>query len=76
VCTSLSRKAPRLEWLHDLLKPNVHRVVVCDQRGEKRQGSKGDFVDADQIAQDLLRGALRAVYREVYSKVVDRELRG
>jgi hypothetical protein len=50
------------QWLHDLLKPKVHRVVVCDRRGEKRPGNKGDFVDADQISQDLLRGALRAVY--------------
>jgi hypothetical protein len=50
------------QWLHDLLKPNVHRVVVCDRRGETRHGSKGDSKDADQIAQDLLRGALRAVY--------------
>jgi hypothetical protein len=50
------------QWLHDLLKPNVHRVVVCDRRGEKRQGNEGDSKDADRIAQDLLRGALRGVY--------------
>jgi transposase len=50
------------QWLHDLLSPRVHRVLVCDRRGEKRQGNKGDLVDADHLSQDLLRGALRAVY--------------
>jgi transposase len=50
------------QWLHDLLSPRVHRVLVCDRRGEKRQGNKGDVVDADQLAEDLRRGALRAVY--------------
>jgi transposase len=50
------------QWLHDLLKPHVHRVLVCDRRGEKKQGNKGDQVDADQLAEDLRRGALRAVY--------------
>jgi hypothetical protein len=40
----------------------VHRVLVCDRRGEKRQGNKGDVVDADQLSNDLLRGSLRAVY--------------
>ncbi len=35
------------QWLHDLLSPRVHRVVVCDRRGEKKHGNKGDVVDAD-----------------------------
>ena len=35
------------QWLHDLLVPLVHRVVVCDRHGEKRRGNKGDQVDAD-----------------------------
>jgi hypothetical protein len=30
------------QWLHDLLVPLVHRVVVCDRHGEKRRGNKGD----------------------------------
>jgi hypothetical protein len=50
------------QWLYDLLSPRVHRVVVCDRRGEKRGGNKGDEVDADRLSLDLLRGALRAVY--------------
>jgi transposase len=37
-------------------------VLVCDRRGEKRQGNKGDIADADQLSEDLLRGSLRAVY--------------
>ncbi|MBI4546104.1 MAG: hypothetical protein HY703_12970, partial [Gemmatimonadetes bacterium] len=30
------------QWLHDLLAPVVDRVVVCDRRGQARQGNKGD----------------------------------
>jgi transposase len=50
------------QWLHDLLSPRVHRVLVCDRRGEKRQGNKGDKVDADQLSDRLHKGDLRAVY--------------
>jgi hypothetical protein len=30
------------QWLYELLEPRVHRVVVCDRRGLKRHGNKGD----------------------------------
>jgi transposase len=50
------------QWLHDLLVPLVHRVVVCDQRGQPRPGNKGDQVDADELSERLRRGGLRAVY--------------
>ena len=30
------------QWLHELLTPLVDQVVVCDRRGEARQGNKGD----------------------------------
>lgn len=50
------------QWLHDLLVPVADRVVVCDRRGESRQGNKGDRVDADELSELLRRGALRAVY--------------
>ena len=50
------------QWLHDLLVPLVDRVVVCDRRGEARQGNKGDQVDADQLSDQLRRGGLRGVY--------------
>ncbi|MEZ4423049.1 MAG: hypothetical protein R3E98_06560 [Gemmatimonadota bacterium] len=29
------------QWLHDLLEPRVARVLVCNRRGEKRQGNEG-----------------------------------
>ncbi len=50
------------QWLHELLSPRVHRVLVCDRRGEKKQGNKGDVVDADQLSDRLRKGDLRAVY--------------
>jgi len=50
------------QWLYDLLTPQVDRVVVCDRRGEKRSGNKGDRVDADELSHQLRLGALRPVY--------------
>ncbi|MGH7701124.1 MAG: IS110 family transposase, partial [Gemmatimonadales bacterium] len=50
------------QWLHDLVAPLVDRVVVCDRRGESRQGNKSDQVDADRLSELLRRGGLRAVY--------------
>jgi hypothetical protein len=50
------------QWLYDLLSPRVDRVIVCDQRGEKRSGNKGDQVDADELSEKLRCGGLRAVY--------------
>jgi transposase len=50
------------QWLHDLLVPLVHRVLVCDRRGTSRPGNKADQSDADELS-DLLRcGKLRSVY--------------
>ncbi len=50
------------QWLHELLVPRVDRVVVCDRRGERRQGNRNDELDADKLSELLRRGALRAVY--------------
>jgi hypothetical protein len=50
------------QWLHELLAPRVDRVVVCDRRGEVRQGNKGDVVDADHLSEVLRRGGLHPVY--------------
>jgi len=62
------------QWLHDLLVPVVHRVVVCDRRGKSRQGNKGDQPDADELS-DLLRcGRLRAVYHETGDRAMLKEL--
>ena len=55
-------KGTQAQWLHDLLTPVVDRVVVCDRRGERRQGNKGDHVDADELSELLRRGSLRPVY--------------
>lgn len=62
------------QWLHDLLSPRVHRVLVCDRRGQKKQGNKGDQVDADQLSEDLRRGSLRAVYHGGSHRVALKEL--
>ena len=62
------------QWLHDLLVPLVDRVVVCDRRGEPRSGNKADQVDADQLAEQLRRGSLRAVYHGSPHRVVLKEL--
>src|SRR6266481_3997711 len=51
-------------WLHDLLKPHVSHLVVCDPRRNAllKDGSKSDRVDARKLA-ELLRGnQLHAVY--------------
>src|SRR5438876_9936317 len=50
------------QWLHNLLAPRVDRVIVCDRRGQSRQGNKGDELDADELSEQLRRGGLRAVY--------------
>lgn len=50
------------QWLYDLLSPRVARVVVCNRRGQRGQGNKGDFVDADRLSDDLRKGNLKAVY--------------
>src|ERR1700730_6778027 len=46
-------------WLHDLLKPHVANVVVCDPRKNAlpKVGNKNDRIDARKLA-DLLRTGL------------------
>ena len=51
-------------WLHDLLKPHVSHLVVCDPRKNAllKDGSKSDRIDARKLA-ELLRGQqLKPVY--------------
>src|SRR5579872_1686794 len=51
-------------WLHDLLKPHVAQLVVCDPRKNAllKDGSKSDRIDARKLA-ELLRGnQLHSVY--------------
>jgi hypothetical protein len=62
------------QWLYDLLRPVVARVVVSDQRGEKKQGNKGDEPDADRLSDQLRRGGLRAVYHGSAHRATLKEL--
>jgi len=62
------------QWLHDLLVPLVDRVVVCDRRGERRSGNKGDQVDADELSEELRRGSLSAVYHGSAERATLKEL--
>ncbi|MGH7696353.1 MAG: IS110 family transposase [Gemmatimonadaceae bacterium] len=50
------------QWLHDLLEPVVESVLVCNRRGESSHGHKGDWRDAEALAELRWRGALRGVY--------------
>ncbi len=51
-------------WLHDLLKPHVAKVVVCDPRknASMKAGNKNDRIDARKLADLLRSGLLSAVY--------------
>jgi transposase len=62
------------QWLYDLLRARVARVVVADRRGQKRQGSHGDFKDADRLGEDLRTGHLRSVYHGSPERATLREL--
>src|SRR6202142_268987 len=51
-------------WLHDLLKPHVTKVLVCDPRKNAllKEGNKNDRMDARKLATLLRSGLLSAVY--------------
>ena len=51
-------------WLHDLLKPHVSNLVVCDPRKNAllKDGSKSDRIDARKLAELLRGGQLKPVY--------------
>jgi nucleotide-binding universal stress UspA family protein len=53
-------------WLHDLLKPQVSRLVVCDPRKAAllKEGNKSDRIDARKRAELLRTNQLQAVYHE------------
>jgi transposase len=52
------------DWLHEVIRRYVVRVVVCDPRRNKllEEGSKGDKPDAYKLAELLRAGLLRSVY--------------
>jgi len=51
-------------WLHEVVRPLVTEVVVCDPRHNKlmQSGNKSDRVDAQKLAEVLRLGSLKAVY--------------
>ena len=51
-------------WLHDLLKPHVSEVLVCDPRKNAllKAGNKNDRIDARKLADLLRTGLLSPVY--------------
>jgi hypothetical protein len=51
-------------WLHDLLKPQVSRLVVCDPRQAAllKDGNKSDRIDARKLAELLRTNQLKPVY--------------
>src|ERR1700731_1044469 len=51
-------------WLHDLLKPHVAKVLVCDPRKNAllKSGNKNDRIDARKLADLLRTGLLSPVY--------------
>jgi hypothetical protein len=51
-------------WLHEVVRPLVTEVVVCDPRHNKlmQSGNKSDRVDAQKLAELLRLGSLKAVY--------------
>jgi transposase len=52
------------EWLYDLLKPHVRKLVVCDPRRNAllKEGNQNDRVDARKLAELLQNNQLRPVY--------------
>jgi transposase len=51
-------------WLHDLLKPHVSQLVVCDPRKAAllKDGNKSDRIDARKLAELLRTNQLKPVY--------------
>src|SRR2546430_6461942 len=63
-------------WLHDLLKPHVSRLVVCDPRKNAllKDGSKNDRVDARKLAELLRTNQVKPVYHEKHGTRALKEL--
>src|SRR5579863_6544122 len=63
-------------WLHDLLKPHVSRLVVCDPRKNAlvKDGNKSDRVDARKLAELLRTNQVKPVYHEKHGTRALKEL--
>lgn len=51
-------------WLHDVLEPHVHRLLICDPRKNTamRQGNQNDKIDARKLSELLRADLLSPVY--------------
>src|SRR5213075_1960298 len=63
-------------WLHDLLKPHVNLLVVCDPRKNAlmRDGNQNDRADARNLAELLRTNQVKAVYHEKHGTRALKEL--
>ena len=63
-CHHRQEKDAAAAWLHDLLKPHVSRLVVCDPRKAAllKEGNKSDRIDARKLAEMLRTNQLKSVY--------------
>jgi len=63
-------------WLHDLLKPHVSRLVVCDPRKAAllNDGNKSDRIDARKLAESLRTNQLKPVYHGEHGMRTMKEL--
>src|SRR5262250_472574 len=63
-------------WLHDLLKPHVSRLVVCDPRKNAlmRDGNQNDRADARNLAELLRTNQVHGVYHGKHGIRALREL--
>lgn len=59
-------------WLHDLLKPHVAKVVVCDPRKNAllKTGNKNDRIDARKLV-EVLSAELREVLVPLFKEIVE-----
>ena len=49
-------------WLYDVVEPLVRRVVVCNPKHNRIEGSRNDKIDAQTLADRLRLNAVKAVY--------------
>src|SRR6201981_947547 len=63
-------------WLHDLLKPHVSRLVVCDPRKNAllSDGNKNDRVGARKLAELLRTNQIKPVHRGTHGTRALKEL--
>jgi len=62
------------QWLHDLLEPEVERVVVFNPRGRQVLGNKSDRIDADKLSELLRLGSVKSTYHGSRSVLTLKEL--